>query len=253
MENHSLIAIDTHCHFNTGCPDDTKEHVMYTARYESLRQLENAADIGPMFCSAFGSVIGAKYIESENEIMYRRSQEEESLYQWVVIDPRNDRTIEQAKWMLRQPKCVGIKLHPANHGYLVEDYSHKLFSFASQFHAPVLIHPEKEETYIVPIADEYPDVTFILAHLGKPSYVDAIEQAKHSNIYTDTSGGASTQNQVIEYTVSRVGSERLLFGTDTYAPGFQRGRIEYALISNLDKENILRNNAMRLFGHILKK
>ena len=247
-----MIAIDTHCHINTGCPDDTKEHAMYSAQYEDLRALEDAANIGPMFCSTFGSVLGTGHIEEENEIMYRRSQEEEKLYQWVVIDPRNDRTMEQADWMLKQPKCVGVKLHPVYHRYLVADYADKLFPLASKYHAAVQIHPELEPTYIVPIADRFPDVTFIMAHLGTPAWVDAIEQARHGNVYVDTSGSASTQNRVIEYAVSRVGSERILFGTDTYAPGFQRGRIEYAMISEQDKENILRNNAMRLFGHIIK-
>ena len=49
-----------------------------------------------------------------------------------------------------------------------------------------------------------------------------------------------------------VGFERILFGTDTYAAGFQRGRIEYALIPDEDKANILRNNALRLFGSKLR-
>ncbi len=50
-----------------------------------------------------------------------------------------------------------------------------------------------------------------------------------------------------------MGSERILFGTDTYAAGFQRGRIEYAQISDADKENILVNNAVRLFGHLIER
>ena len=101
-------------------------------------------------------------------------------------------------------------------------------------------------------ADKYPDVTFIMAHLGSYSVSDsiAIEKAKHGNVYADTSGIASSKNLVIEYTVGRVGSERILFGTDTYATGFQRGRIEYALISEEDKENILRKNAERLFKQL---
>ena len=72
--------------------------------------------------------------------------------------------------------------------------------------------------------------------------------AKHRNIYTDTSGMASLKNKLIEYAVSQIGSDRILFGTDTYAAGAQRGRIEYAMISQEDKENILFNNAKRLFS-----
>jgi predicted TIM-barrel fold metal-dependent hydrolase len=67
-------------------------------------------------------------------------------------------------------------------------------------------------------------------------------------VYVDTSGIASSRNKGIETVVEKVGSERILFGTDTYASGFQRGRIEYALIDEIHKENILRNNALRLFA-----
>jgi len=91
-----------------------------------------------------------------------------------------------------------------------------------------------------------------MAHLGNERYANAIEYAKHGNVYVDTSGINSSRNAVVEYTVERVGSERILFGTDTYAPGFQRGRIDYALISDKDKENILFRNAQRLFGKKLK-
>ena len=42
-----------------------------------------------------------------------------------------------------------------------------------------------------------------------------------------------------------------MFGTDTYAGGFQRGRIEYAMKSDEDKANILRYNAKRLFAKFI--
>jgi len=118
----------------------------------------------------------------------------------------------------------------------------------------VQIHPETEADYILPFANAYPDVTFIMSHLGSyggTTYADAIVRAKYGNVYTDTSGIASSKNMVIEYTVGRVGSERILFGTDTYAAGFHKGRIEYALIKDTDKENILWRNAQRLFGKAL--
>ena len=149
--------------------------------------------------------------------------------------------------MLDSGKCVGIKLHPVYHEYSVIEQADKLFSFASEHKAIVLIHPEEDADYILPVADRFPDVTFIMAHMGTEGFANAIEYAVNQNVYVDTSGSASTQNNIVEYVVGRVGSEHILFGTDTYAAGFQRGRIEYALIRDKDKENILRNNALRLF------
>jgi predicted TIM-barrel fold metal-dependent hydrolase len=52
--------------------------------------------------------------------------------------------------------------------------------------------------------------------------------------------------------VERVGSEKILFGTDTYSCGFQFGRLKYARISEEDKENIFYKNAVRLFPQLEK-
>ena len=54
-------------------------------------------------------------------------------------------------------------------------------------------------------------------------------------------------NHILEYAVEQVGSEKILFGTDTYAPSFAYPRVALADIPYEDKENILYKNAMRLF------
>ena len=102
------------------------------------------------------------------------------------------------------------------------------------------------------LADKYPDMKLIIAHLGSKEHVDAVANARHGNIYTDTSGGASNLNNILEYAVKRVGSEKILFGTDTYAFPFQFGRIVLSDLSFEDKENILWKNAMRLFDKAFK-
>lgn len=58
---------------------------------------------------------------------------------------------------------------------------------------------------------------------------------------------ASLKNTIIEYAVSQIGSKKILFGTDTYSAASQRGRIEFSMISERDKENILFYNAKELF------
>lgn len=244
-------AIDVHTHINTGSKfDSSPESLLYDASLEYLMRMNKSAGIDKMFCSTFSSVLSCEEVEKENQLLYELSQNMDNLYQWVVIDPRNERTFSQAKIMLHTPKCVGIKLHPPCHNYTLDEYGDKIFSFASEHKVIVLIHPEKNADYILSMANKYPDVTFIMAHMGsfdESSYADAIEFAKNKNVYVDTSGIASSKNKGLEYVVGRCGSDRILFGTDTYAAGFQKGRIEYALISEQDKDNVLRYNAERLF------
>ena len=248
----ALIAIDMHTHINHGSPYDTKTKDEYSADLDDLILINRAAGIEKMFACTFASCLNVESIVEENAYMHERIDQVDCLYQWVVIDPRNEETFRQAEQMLQHKKCVGMKLHPLYHQYSLEEYAEKLFSFASRFKTVVLIHPEKEASYIVPIADQYPDVTFIVAHLGGKAYVDAVEFAKHKNVYTDTSGIASSNNLLVEYAHSRIGADRILFGTDTYSAAFQRGRIEFALIPAEDKEKILRGNASRLFAKNLK-
>jgi len=254
MDIRQILAIDTHTHINHGAPGESEaeKSPLYSAELDWLRKTEQAAGIEKMFCSTFSSVYGAQRVFEENEYLNKLAEEIEYLYQWVVVDPREERTFEQAQRMLYTDKCVGIKLHPHNHKYWWDEFGDALFSFAVLHKTVVQIHATVDDAdHILPYADKYPDVTFIMAHLGSEVYVDAIAGAKHGNVYVDTSGINSARNAVVEYAVEQVGSERILFGTDTYAAGFQRGRIDYALISNEDKANILRNNALRLFAEKL--
>jgi len=255
MDIRQILAINTHTHINHGAQgeSDAEKSPVYSAKLDWLRKTEQAAGVGTMFCSTFASVYGAGRVFEENEYLSQLVNQVDYLYQWVVVDPRDKRTFEQAERTLYTDKCVGIKLHPHNHKYGWEEFGDTLFSFAAQHKAILQIHATVDDAdHILPYANQYPDVTFIMAHLGGESYVNAIAGAKHGNVYVDTSGINSSRNAVVEYTVEQVGSERILFGTDTYAAGFQRGRIDYALISNEDKANILRNNALRLFGEKLK-
>lgn len=247
-----LIAIDMHTHINHGSPYDTDTRVGYSADLDDLIQINRAAGIEKMFACTFASCLSTEVIVEENEYMHRLIDEVDCLYQWVVIDPRIEETLRQADRMLQHKKCVGIKLHPLYHKYSLEEHGDKIFALAARHKAVVLIHVEKEASYILPMADKYPDVTFIVAHLGGEAYVDAVEFAKHKNVYTDTSGIASSNNLMVEYAHSRIGADRILFGTDTYSAAFQRGRIEFALIPEEDKQKILRDNALRLFEKNLK-
>lgn len=253
MDIRQVIAVNTHVHMSHGVEKEPAEIPGYSATLDWLRKTEQAAGIDKMFCSTFSSVYGTQRVFEENEYLSQLVKEVDYLYQWVVVDPRDERTFEQAEVMLGAEKCVGIKLHPLNHKYGWEEFGDALFTFAARQKAIVQIHATEEDAdHILPYADKYPDATFIMAHLGGEGHVNAIAGAKHGNVYVDTSGIKSYRNAVVENTVERVGSERILFGTDTYAAGFQRGRIDYALISDEDKVNILRNNALKLFWEKLK-
>jgi predicted TIM-barrel fold metal-dependent hydrolase len=176
---------------------------------------------------------------------------------WVVIDPRKPETYEQAKRMLRQPECVGIKIHPEEHVYPISEHGEAIFRFAAERGAVVLTHSGEQNSLpedFVPFLNAIPEAKLILAHLGcgwdgDPSHqVRAIQSSLQGNVWVDTSSVQSVSPGLIEWAVEEIGAERLLYGTDTplYHASMQRIRIDDAEISDADKRLILRDNALKL-------
>lgn len=240
-------AIDLHTHLNHGAKHDTKVWETHHVDLPFLLMQYESLNIVCGGYSTFASLLSDEEVTQENEYLWNVSHENSRVYQWVVIDPRQDETFRQADRMLGTEKCLGIKIHPSSHGYNINEYADKLFGYAHEKNAWVLMHPQSFET-LPGWADKYPHMNLILAHLGGVNHVNAVLESKHRNLFADTSGNASNENDVVEYAVKKIGAEHIFFGTDTYSGAFQRGRIEFARISDSDKEKILFQNAKQHFA-----
>ena len=71
---------------------------------------------------------------------------------------------------------------------------------------------------MVQLCEEYPDVTFIFAHIGRAYYMQNIrlsnleELSRYPNCYFDTA--MLNHKEVFQYTLDHFPAERILFGTD---------------------------------------
>ena len=228
--------VDMHCHFNHGSDWDVADSPISRGDVDFIRQGYDRMGIAWGGISTLASVYhpDGKGVVESNRWLYDFAAKEHWVRQWVVVDPRVEESFCQAEMMLQSPKTLGIKIHPSFHQYERE--------------AVVLMHPVMTPEGVAQtaqFADKYPDMKLIVAHLCSVEHVDLLQN--HSNIYTDTSGGASSLNNVLEYAYERVGSEKILFGTDGYSPEFQFGRVALSRLPYEDKENILYKNAQRLF------
>ena len=241
-----MNIFDMHTHCNCGLKNDCPENDLHKRNFDFLmKEYENAGITAGVF-SYFSAILGTDEVYESNELLFKQAQSDKRVYQWLVLDPRHDELFPQIEEKINNKKVFGIKIQSKTQNYDILDYADKIFSFANELKCFVMMHPDKVSN-MVSYADKYPNMNLIIAHLSSVEYVDAIEKAKHGNIYTDTSGMDSRYNNIIEYAVERVGSEKIFFGTDTYSCGFQRGRIEYARIRDTDKENIFFNNAKHHF------
>jgi predicted TIM-barrel fold metal-dependent hydrolase len=181
------------------------------------------------------------------------------LKQYVVLDPRREQTYAQAEELLAQPQCVGIKVHPEEHGYPIREHAEAIFEFAARHRAVVLAHTSEQNSLaddFIPWADRFPEARLILAHIGcghdgdLTHQVRAMQRSRHGNVFADTSSARSIVPGLLEWAVRQVGAERVLFGSDTplYHTAMQRARIDHADLTEAERRLILRDNALRLFG-----
>lgn len=113
----------------------------------------------------------------------------------------------------------------------------------------VFIHNESTPADIAELARRFPQVPIIMAHLTGCGCRGVLDIADLPNVYIDTSGGQPEDN-LVEYAVRVLGSERVLYGSDWPLRDFgvQLGRVSGAALSEEAVENILRRNAARLLG-----
>ena len=183
------------------------------------------------------------------------------LLQYVVIDPRSPETYRQADEMLALPTCVGMKIHPEEHVYPINEFGAEIFEFAAHHGAVVLSHSSEQNSLasdLVAWANRFPEMKLILGHIGcgwdgdYTHQVRAVQQSRHGNVFADTSSARSIVPGLIEWAAREIGSDRILFGTDTplYLTGMQRLRIDEAELTDAEKRQILCENAERVFARI---
>ncbi|RLT05114.1 MAG: hypothetical protein DWI21_13330 [Planctomycetota bacterium] len=259
----SILAIDVHGHYGRyiGEAGDQLADGFYSGDAAEVVRRASAVNIVLTIVSPLTALKPRFQADSVagNIEAARVVAQTPGLKQYVVIDPLRPQTYSQAEEMLAQPQCVGIKLHPEEHGYVIRDHARPIFEFAARHRAIVLTHSSEKNSLaadFVPWVNEFPEVRLILAHIGcgwdgdLTHQVRAIQQSRHGNVFADTSSARSITPGLIEWAVREVGADRVLFGTDTplYHAAMQLARINHADLSDDVKRQILRDNALRLFG-----
>ena len=257
----NLQAIDVHAHYGIYTISELEiMNQFYSGDAETIISRAQRANTRFSIVSPMDAFFKSKAdIISANKDAAQMANRNKELLQWVVLDPLTPDTSTQATEMLKQPGCVGIKIHPEQHLYPISEQGKAIFELAAKHRAVILTHSGDENSIpedYVPFANDFPEVKLILAHLGNgydgdPAHqVRAIQAGKHDNIFVDTSSSMSITSKLIEWAVKEVGAERMLYGTDTpvYFSPMHRARIDNADISSEDKELILYKNAEKILN-----
>jgi len=267
MTPHAIPAIDVHAHYGRYLRDESPPLVNQLVSADAATVVARAArvNVRMTIVSPLSGLLprGMSDAVAGNLEAAVTTSANAALSQWVIAHPLQKATFRQVDEMLGQPQCVGIKIHPEEHVYAIREYGDTLFTIAAKHRAVVLAHSGDGNSLpedFIDFANAHPDVKLILAHLGNGGgaagdptlQVRAIQSCKHGNMYVDTSSARSMMPGLVEWAVREIGSERVLFGTDTplYSTAMQRARIDFADLPEEDKRNILCDNAARLFPSI---
>ncbi len=268
MDIEKIKAIDVHSHFgewNTNITPKEK-YVLCEGDVGYLLQNMSFANIACSINSHLYGLLprGLGDAFLGNQMGLSIIEKNPSLYLWAVVNPLQPETFAQSKDLLEHERCLGIKVHPEEHRYPLKTYGASLYEFAAKNHT--VIEGHSGEAWSLPedygdFANHYPEVTTIASHLGCGydgdfrHQIRAIQNNLHHNLFTDTSSAKSINCNILEIAVSEIGSDRILFGTDSgcYFSPSQRARVDHARISAEDKENILFRNALRILPQMEKR
>lgn len=176
---------------------------------------------------------------------------------FCYVNPRHpDASLTELDRCIIDSGMVGIKLWVACKASdrLVNPISEK----AIELGVPILQHAwykttgnlsdESTPADVAELAQRFPDVTIIMAHMHGAGYRGILDIAPYPNILVDTSGG-DPESTVVEFAVRELGAERIVFGSDVPGRSFgiQLGKVLGADISDAAKALILYGNMERIF------
>ncbi len=242
------MIIDCHCHAGKGDgltgPWDTDAPLGEFLRWSRAAGIERTV-LFPAFHSDYA--VANRLVA---RIIARRP---DRFMGFAFIHPERDRGRVGA--MVREAVVehgfVGIKVHRHDARITRE------ICEAARVHAlPVLYDVMGEVSAVELLATQYPDVSFIIPHLGsfaddwraQLALIDPLE--RYSNIYTDTSG--VRRFDLLAQAVRRAGARKILFGSDGpwLHPGVEVAKVYALELPPAEEALILGGNLLRLIKDV---
>ncbi|NHZ90366.1 amidohydrolase family protein [Massilia sp. CCM 8733] len=241
------MIIDCHCHAGEGDgfsgPWDSDAGL---ERY--LARARQAGIARTVLLAAFHS----DYAQANRSVARIVAADPGRFYGFAFVHAQRDRGRVRAlvRVAVEEYGFVGIKLH--RHDARI---SREVCETARFFRLPVLYDVTGEVAVAELLASQFPDVNFILPHLGsfaddwsaQLALVDHL--ARHRNIFADSAG--VRRFDLLEMAVRRAGPHKLLFGSDGpwLHPGVELAKIGMLGLAPDDEALVLGQNLLRLIGH----
>jgi predicted TIM-barrel fold metal-dependent hydrolase len=240
------MIIDCHCHAGKGDgltgPWDTDAPLGDYLRRAAAAGISRTV-VFPAFC--------AGYAQANAELARIVAAAPGRLWGFAMVHPALDRGRigEMVATAVDRYRFRGIKVHRFD-----APITREVCEAARRHRVPVLYDVTGDITVIELLAAEYPDVTFIIPHLG--SFADdwraqlgIIDHlVRHPNVHADTSG--VRRFDLLEQAVKRAGAHKILFGSDGpwLHPAVELAKIRALALSSSEEALVVGGNLLRIFA-----
>jgi len=191
------MVIDCHTHLNRYTPDAP---ATLAERYALLRAEMEAHGIH--YALVLGSYAVTADRPSTRDLLAVVSGDPRiGVVAGVRLGRERSEELTELRGFLEAGRIKGLKLYPGYEPFYAHDSGlRELYALAGRYGVPVMIHtgdtyaPRARVKYAHPLsvddaAVEFPDVTFVICHLGNPWFADAMEVVyKNANVFADISG-----------------------------------------------------------------
>ncbi len=243
-----MLIIDCHCHAGKGDgltgPWDTDAPLTPYLTWASEAGIRKT-----VLFAAFHS----DYALANRQVAGIVQSNPDRFYGFAFVHAIRDRgrVLDMVRTAVQEYGFCGIKLHRYD-----ARISREVCETARQFQIPVLYDVVGEISVIDLLAQEYPDVNFIIPHLGSFSddwraqagMVDYL--VRFPNIYADTSG--VRRFDLLKRAVERAGADKILFGSDGpwLHPGVELAKVVALKLSAPDAGKVLSGNLLKLISQV---
>jgi predicted TIM-barrel fold metal-dependent hydrolase len=201
------LVIDAHCHAGRG----TAMSAPWTTRADPEVTLRHMAEAGIDRTVIF-PINNAEYEKPNQEVAEVCGRYPGKFIGFAKHEPQAEagRIAGMLRREVESLGLKGLKLHRLP--------TREVLDAVAELGIPILYHPEKVSNYHL-IAQEYPKIPFIMAHLGNFASHDWTEHLaaigvarRYPNVYLDTSGVVFFK--FLEMAAKELGAEKLVFGSD---------------------------------------
>ena len=240
------MIIDCHCHAGKG--DIMTAPWNTTANLAPYLRRATAAGVSK---TVVFPVFHTDYESANRELSKIVHQSNGRLIGFASVDPKRDRgkVMRMVSTAVREYGFRGLKVH----GHIAYA-TREVCEAVRRMKIPMLYDVAGRMEAVDMIAAEYPDVNFIIPHMG--SFADdwraqqrMVEQlVRYPNVYADTSG-VRRFDYLVE-AIRKAGARKLLFGSDGpwLHPGVELAKIKALRLSHQSEALVCGGNVSRLIS-----